>query len=356
MKKLILLAIPALMVSCGPKKFSIEGQTVEQLDSTYAYLMNDKEEKLDSCLITKGKFAFADTVSNQKVYFIHMGNQRTAVFVENGCNITIDFNNTPATVSDNGGLNDKSRALTDTVQKLMAVVRAEQEKMFKDNKTPEEIRAFVSTEFEKIYDCYRNTIMENKDNIFGTYVFGMSARTIYPTLEQVDSMSNLLAYAKDNTIVQKYRQQLIDQEKTKEGKMYTDFRGLSEDGKVIKLSDFVGKGNYVLVDFWASWCGPCKAEMPNLVKLHKKFKNKGLTVLGINISDQLDAFKQTVKLHGLEYPQLVIPNYAQENGAKIYNVNSIPHIMLIAPDGTILKRGLRGEDMMKYVEEQLTKK
>ena len=356
MKKLLLLAIPALMASCGPKKFSIEGQTVEQLDSTYAYLMNDKEEMLDSCLITKGKFAFADTVSNQKVYFIHMGSQRTAVFVENGCNITVDFNNTPATVSDNGGLNDKSRALSDTVQKLMAVVRAEQEKMFSANKTPEEIRAFVTTEFEKIYDCYRNTIMENKDNIFGTYVFGMSARTLYPTLEQVDSMTNLLAYAKDNAIVQKYRQQLIDQEKTKEGKMFTDFRGLSEEGKVIMFSDFVGKGNYVLVDFWASWCGPCKAEFPNLIKLHKKLKNKGLTVLGINISDQLDAFKQTVKLHGLEYPQLVIPNYAQENGAKIYNVNSIPHIMLIAPDGTILKRGLRGEDMMKYVEEQVTKK
>ena len=125
-------------------------------------------------------------------------------------------------------------------------------------------------------------------------------------------------------------------------------------GEAVRLSDFYGKG--IVLNFWASWCPPCKAEMPNLVKLHKKFKNKGLTVLGINISDQLDAFKQTVKNYGIEYPQMVIPSYAKENGAKIYGVNSIPHIMLIAPDGTILKRGLRGEDMMKYVEEQVTKK
>ena len=353
MKKLILLAIPALMVSCGPKKFSIEGETLEQLDSTYAYLMNDKEEKLDSCLITQGKFTFTDTVSGQKVYLVHMGGHRTAVFVENGCTIKINAQENPIIATDNGGLNDKSRALTDTVQKLMAVVRAEQEKMFSENKTPEEIRAFVSTEFEKIYDCYRNTIMENKDNIFGTYVFGMSARTLYPTLEQVDSMSNLLKYAKDNTFVQKFRQQLVDQEKTKEGKMYTDFRGFSIDGKLLKLSDFVGKGNYVLVDFWASWCKPCMKEMPHLIKLHNTYKDKGLTVLGVNISDKHENFMKALKEQKIEYAQMEIPTYAKENGAKIYNVNSIPHIMLIAPDGTILKRGLHGEAMVKYVEETL---
>lgn len=356
MKKLLLLALPALMVSCGPKKFSIEGQTVEQLDSTYAYLMTDKEEMLDSCLITKGKFAFADTVSDQKVYFVHMGNQRTVVFVENGRDITVNATEAPIKTTDNGGLNDKYTAIMDSIAKQAAALRAKENKMYKENATPDAIRDSIKVEYEKLYDYYRAEIDANKDNQIGAVLLGMTARSLYPTLEKIDSMSTIVKYAKDNAIVQSFREQLELKEKTKEGKMFTDFRGLSEDGKVIKFSDFAGKGNYVLVDFWASWCGPCKAEMPNLVKLHKKFKNKGLTVLGINISDQLDAFKQTVKNYGIEYPQMVIPSYAKENGAKIYGVNSIPHIMLIAPDGTILKRGLRGEDMMKYVEEQVTKK
>jgi hypothetical protein len=96
--------------------------------------------------------------------------------------------------------------------------------------------------------------------------------------------------------------------------------------------------------------------MPNLVQLHKKLQKKGLTVVGVNISDNETNFKSTLKTYKIDYPQIHIPAHVQENGAKIYSVNSIPHIMLIAPDGTILKRGLRGEDMMKYVEEQVTKK
>lgn len=356
MKKFILLALPALMASCGPNKYKIEGTVNEQLDSTYAYLMTDKEEMLDSCLISKGKFTFSDTVSDQSVLLVHMAQQRAVVFVENGRDIQINALEAPIKTTDNGGLNDKYNTIMDSIAKQAAAVREKENKLYKANMTPDSIREFRKAEYEKLYDYYRAEIEANKDNQVGAVLLGMTARSLYPTLEKIDSMSNIVKYAKDNAILQSFKQQLEQKEKTKEGKMFTDFTGLSAEGKLIKFSDFVGKGNYVLVDFWASWCGPCKAEFPNLIQLHKKLKNKGLTVLGINISDQLDAFKQTVKNYGIEYPQMVIPSYAKENGARIYSVNSIPHIMLIAPDGTILKRGLRGEEMMKYVEEQVTKK
>jgi hypothetical protein len=83
---------------------------------------------------------------------------------------------------------------------------------------------------------------------------------------------------------------------------------------------------------------------------------EGLTVLGVNISDTEAQFKGTLKLQGIEYPQIHIPAHVKENGATLYNVKSIPHIMLIAPDGTILKRGLRGEEMMKYIDEIMNEK
>lgn len=356
MKKFILLALPALMASCGPNKYKIEGTVNEQLDSTYAYLMTDKEEKLDSCLISKGKFTFSDTVSDQSILLVHMAQQRTVVFVENGRNIQINALEAPIKTTDNGGLNDKYNTIMDSIAKQAAAIREKENKLYQANTTPDSIREFRKAEYDKLYDYYRAEIEANKDNQIGAVILGMTARSLYPTMEKIDSMSNIVKYAKDNAIIQAFKQQLEQKEKTKEGKMFTDFGGLSTEGKLTKLSDFVGKGNYVLVDFWASWCGPCKAEMPNLVRLHKKLQKKGLTVVGVNISDNETNFKSTLKTYKIDYPQIHIPAHVQENGAKIYSVNSIPHIMLIAPDGTILKRGLRGEDMMKYVEEQVTKK
>lgn len=357
MKKLFLLALPALMASCSSKEFKIEGSITEQLDSTYAYLMTDKEEILDSCLINKGKFTFADTVNDQKVYLVHMGQQRTVVFVEKGSKIKINALEAPIQATDNGGLNDKYNTILDSIAKQAAAIREKENKLYEANATPDSIRNFKKGAYDKLYDYYRAEIHANKDNQIGAVIFGMTARSLYPTIELIDSMCNVVKYAKDNAIVQSLKEDLVLRDKTKEGKPYTNFGGLSETGKLVKLSDFVGQGNYVLVDFWASWCGPCKAEMPNLVKLHNQYKDKGLTVLGVNISDSEENFKGTLKHHDITYPQIHIPAHVKENnGATLYNVKSIPHIMLIAPDGTILKRGLRGEEMMNYIKDIMTKK
>ncbi|MBR4128523.1 MAG: AhpC/TSA family protein [Bacteroidaceae bacterium] len=356
MKKILLLALPALLMSCNTDEYTINGKTNEQLNGQYAYLLNEKETVIDSCLIENGSFTFSDTINDQKVYMVQMDKQRAVVFVEKGRKIEVNATESPIISTDNGGLNDKYNAIMDSIAKQAAKLRERENKMHDANATPDAIRDTMKHEYGKLYDYYRAEILANKDNQIGSVLLGLTARSLYPTIEALDSMCNVVKYAKDNAIVISLKEQLMLKEKTKEGKMYTDFGGLSETGKLVKLSDFVGKGNYVLVDFWASWCRPCKAEMPNLVKLHNKFKNKGLTIVGVNISDQEGAFKHTLKVQKIEYPQIMIPPHVVENGAKLYNVTSIPHIMLIAPDGTIVKRGLRGEEMMTYIEEVITKK
>ena len=106
-----------------------------------------------------------------------------------------------------------------------------------------------------------------------------------------------------------------------------------------KLSDYVGKGSYVLVDFWASWCAPCRAEIPNLIKAYNDYKDKGLVVLGVATWDKPEDTMRAIEELEIPYPQIM---NAQNAGSDAYGIEGIPEIILFAPDGKIEARGLRG--------------
>lgn len=139
--------------------------------------------------------------------------------------------------------------------------------------------------------------------------------------------------------------------KTNTGVIAMDFTQNDTTGKAVKLSDF--KGYYVLVDFWASWCKPCRAENPNLLKAYNKFKSKNFTVLGVSLDDEQTrrAWLGAVKQDGLPWTQVSELKGFQSKAAVLYGVSAIPTNFLIDPSGKIIARNLRGEDLDKKLAE-----
>lgn len=136
---------------------------------------------------------------------------------------------------------------------------------------------------------------------------------------------------------------------TDSGQKFKDF-SVYYKGKMLNLSDYVGKGKYVLVDFWASWCGPCMQEIPNLINVYKKYAGEKFDVLGVAVNDKPQNTEQAIEKLGIPYPQII---GAGNEISAIYGINAIPHIILFAPDGTVLHRGLRGAQIEEAIKKVL---
>jgi peroxiredoxin len=139
------------------------------------------------------------------------------------------------------------------------------------------------------------------------------------------------------------------------GAMAPDFIQNDVNGVPVRLSSF--KGKYVLIDFWASWCGPCRQENPNVVRTYNKYKNKNFTILGVSLDrpDGKDAWLAAIKKDGLTWTQVSDLKYWNNLAATVYGVRSIPQNFLIDPTGKIVAKDLRGDDLDNKLAELLGK-
>lgn len=140
---------------------------------------------------------------------------------------------------------------------------------------------------------------------------------------------------------------------TSVGKPIVDFCMNDLKGQPQQLSTLVAKNRYTLIDFWASWCPPCRREMPHVKDLYESYRDKGFGIVGVSLDNRQEAWEKGVKDLGIEWPQLSDLKGWQNEAAKVYGVNSIPHMILVDATGTIVARGLTAKSLAEKLHDYL---
>ena len=192
-------------------------------------------------------------------------------------------------------------------------------------------------------------VVDNPDNLIPTTFLRELAYSLeYEELKQICNPAH--AYYNDPAMDLPKRL-LADIEKKAPGNQFIDMTLADLDGKQRKLSEWCGQGNYVLIDFWASWCGPCRQEMPNVVQNYKKYHSAGFEIVGISFDSKADAWRQAVAQMGMDWPQLSDLKGWKAAAVDTYGIHSIPQSVLVGKDGKIVALNLRGEALGQKLAE-----
>lgn len=320
---LFLLVLTAALVSCGKTAYTIDGIFTTD-DGTEVYLIDlDRGDTLSVTSVQDGRFSFTGDV--KEPCFVYVGREKTRV------SLILE----PGTVT--ADIDERTTDGTPMVDAYNAF-----HKRFYAYKRDQRAEKAALTD---------SIVKANPDNLLGAVAL--------EDLAHVDTSAFLVLYrqtvtdrVRDFYLVRKAFESIELQNQTAPGRMFTDYTvvGGNPDGTDVKLSDYVGQGKYILLDHWASWCGPCKAEMPYIKKTWEAFAGDRFDVLSVAVSDKRD--DTIAALARLDMPWHQILD-AQKIPSALYGVNAIPHLILFAPDGTILKRGLRGEEIYSTIAEIL---
>jgi len=372
--KIFATAVSLLTVSCltaQPISFNIQGQVGQVSSPAKAYLSYRQMNKaiVDSSVVNNGTFTMSGSIAEpvQATLTLNysgvggMGSKKAhkkTFYLEAG-SIKVKSKDSLSTATIKGGqLNKDYQALTKVLEPTKTQMDAFMADYFalpKEQQQDSSIRAVLDKKYNAITEkqnaAYSKFISSHSNSIVALdalKVFGGST----PEFDIVSPLYNgFSAAVKNSSAGKEYAENLAKLEATNVGAMAPQFTQNDPNGNPVQLSSF--KGKYLLIDFWASWCGPCRAENPNVVKAYAKYHEQGFDILGVSLDNDKGREKwlNAIQKDSLTWTQVTDLKYWNNEVAKLYAIRSIPQNFLLDPTGKIIAKNIRGEALQNKLAE-----
>ena len=351
MKRTLAFAASLLLLgACSSDGYTIRGK-IAGLDNPYVYLLRytGEVEVIDSAKVTKGDFVFKGKAEQPEVVYLSTDKQQPFVhfFLENG-RISVDGAlSAPADIAVLGTpSNDIQRAFDEKIAALAEEFAKAGNDMQRDS---------LRKEYSKLMS---DAVEMNRDNIYGVTTFLNNAYAFLSPEEVMEQIALFPAEWQQRTELTDLRKVMEQRLRTTVGQPYVDISAPNADDEAVSLKSVIENpaNKYVLVDFWASWCGPCLREIPYLQADYEKYRKKGFEIYAVSLDDERDAWVKTIADKQMKWIQVCDFKAFDSPASLDYAVESIPSNFLIrCSDGQIVAAQLRGKALGEKLEELLGK-
>lgn len=362
MKNVLTLLVFALAVfSCQTAKdeFSIKG-TVTGVETGKVYLqklVDGQPQSVDTADIVGGKFSFKGKMEIPDLRFLRLNEQDYfAQFFLDNSNITVNAykDSLRSTKIAGSPTQDIFQIFISEMEKLNKDVMALQGKYqnaLSTGNTNEAEKAKIDyqamVDNNKVY--IKNFVKEHPNSVVSAFIVLTQMVEELDDTELETITNSFTPEIGASEYVVKLKELVAEKKKTAVGVEAPDFTMNDPEGKPVQLSSLRGK--VVMIDFWASWCAPCRQENPNVVKLYQQYHDKGFEIIGVSLDRTKEEWVQAIKDDKLSWIHVSDLQFWQNTAARLYSVNAIPQTYLLDKEGKIIGKGLRGEQLEKKLKE-----